>query len=87
MINFRNYLTNKVIKILRKDNKIMNDKESIQKKSNKNNKCRIKCKNCQFYDRENNYCTEKNIKNCTKQFNADFSQCDSYLIRDNLVMY
>lgn len=65
----------------------MSDKKTIQKKSNKNNKSHVKCKNCQFYDRKNDYCTEKNIENCAKQFNTDFSQCDSYLIRDNLVMF
>lgn len=65
----------------------MSDKKSIQKKSNKNNKSQIKCKNCQFYDRKNDYCTEKNIENCTKQTNINFSKCDNYLIRDNLVMF
>lgn len=65
----------------------MNDKKSIPKKLNKNNKCQIKCRNCQFYNRENDYCTEKNIENCSKQINTDFSQCDSYLIRDNLIHF
>lgn len=65
----------------------MSDKKTTEKKSNKNNKNQINCKNCQFYDRENDYCTEKDIKNCTKQTNINFSKCDNYLIRDNLVMF
>ena len=65
----------------------MSDKKSIQKKLNKNNKSHTKCKNCQFYDRKNDYCTEKDIKNCSKQTNINFSKCDSYLIRENLVMF
>lgn len=65
----------------------MSDKKSIQKKSNKNNKSQINCKKCQFYDRENDYCIEKDIKNCTKQTNINFSKCDNYLIRENLVMF
>ena len=65
----------------------MSDKKFIQNKSNKNNKCHIKCKNCQFYDKKDDYCTEKDIENCTKQTNINFSKCDSYLIRENLVMF
>ena len=65
----------------------MSDKKSIQKKSNKNNKCKIKCKNCQFYDREDDYCTERDIENCTKQTIVNFSQCDSYLTRDDLIYF
>lgn len=65
----------------------MSDKQSIPKKPNKNNKQHIKCKNCQFYNRKNDYCTAKNIENCFTQININFSQCDSYLVRENLVMY
>lgn len=65
----------------------MSDNKTTQKKSNKNNKSHIKCKNCQFYDRKNDYCTEKNIEKCSKQTNANFSQCDSYLIRENLIHF
>ena len=65
----------------------MSDKKITQKEPNKNNKCKIKCKNCQFYDRENDYCTEKNIENCAKQTNINFSQCDSYIIKETLIMF
>lgn len=58
-----------------------------QKKSNKKNKCKIKCRNCQFYDREGDYCTERDIDNCTKQTNVNFSKCEDYLIREDLVMF
>ena len=62
----------------------MSEKNSQKKKDDK---CKIKCKTCQFYDREDDYCTERNIENCTKLINMNFSQCDSFLIRDNLVMF
>lgn len=64
----------------------MSDKKT-QKKSNKNGKCKIKCRNCQFYDREDDYCMEKDIENCTRQTNVNFSKCDSYLTRDNLIYF
>ena len=65
----------------------MSDKKTTQNKANKNNKCQIKCKHCQFYDRKNDYCTEKDIENCIKQTNINFSKCDSYLIRENLICF
>ena len=60
-----------------------------EKKNKKQNgdKCRIKCRDCQFYDREGDYCTERDIENCTKLINMNFSQCNSFLIRENLVMF
>lgn len=65
----------------------MSDKKSTQKKSNKQIKCKLKCRNCQFYDREDDYCTERDIESCTKQTNVNFSKCDSYLNKDSLVMF
>lgn len=62
----------------------MSEKKSQKKKDGK---CKIKCKNCQFYDREDDYCTEKDVEYCTKQTNVDFSKCDSFLIKDSLVMF
>lgn len=63
----------------------MSDK---QKKSNKkNDKKKIKCKTCQFYDYEDDYCTERDIENCTRQSNINFSKCDEFLIKDKLVMF
>lgn len=66
----------------------MSDKKSTQKRSNKRGgKCKIKCRTCQFYISEDDYCTEKDIEFCTKQTNVNFSKCDTYLTRDNLVMF
>ena len=63
----------------------MSDK---QKKSNKkNDKKKIKCKTCQFYDYEDDYCTERDIENCTRQSNINFSKCDDFLIQDRLIMF
>lgn len=66
----------------------MSDKKSTQKKSNKkNNKCKIKCRTCQFYDYEEDYCMERDIENCTRQTNVNFSKCDDYLVKESLVMF
>lgn len=63
----------------------MSDK---QKKSNKkNDKKKIKCKICQFYDYEDDYCTERDIENCTRQSNINFSKCNDFLVKDKLVMF
>ena len=64
----------------------MSDKKSTQK-SNKKNKCKIKCRTCQFYIPEDDYCMEKDIEYCTKQTSVNFSKCDNYLVRENLVMF
>lgn len=59
-----------------------------QKKSNKkNDKKKIKCRQCQFYDYEMDYCTERDIENCTRQSNVNFSKCDDFLIQDRLIMF
>ena len=59
-----------------------------QKKANKKgNKCKIKCRNCEFYDDEYDYCMERDIENCTRQTNVNFSKCESFLIKDKLVMF
>lgn len=60
---------------------------SEKKSQKKDGKCKIKCRNCQFYDREDDYCTERGIEDCTKHTNVDFSKCDSFLISDRLVMF
>ena len=66
----------------------MSDKKSSQKKSNKKNeKRKIKCKTCQFYDYEGDYCTERDIESCTRQTNVNFSKCDDYLVKESLVMF
>ncbi len=63
----------------------MSDKKT-QKKPNKN-KCKIKCNSCQFYNRKDDYCIERDIGNCSKQSNVNFSKCEDYLVRENLVMF
>ena len=48
---------------------------------------KIKCSKCEFYDVPLDYCSEKDIEECTKQTSINFSQCDSFLIREDLVMF
>ena len=62
----------------------MSDK---QKKSNRNDKRKLKCKQCHFYSYDEDYCTEKDIENCSRQNNINFTKCDSFLIKDKLVMF
>lgn len=62
--------------------------EKDQKKSNKkNSKRKIKCYQCEFYSYDDDYCTEREIENCTRQNNINFAKCDNYLVRSNLVMF
>lgn len=58
-----------------------------KKKTKQSKKCMFKCKTCQFYDKDKDFCTEKEIENCTKQTNTDFSQCSDYLVDDKLIMF
>lgn len=58
-----------------------------KKKSKKNKKCKIRCKSCEFFDPQLDYCNEKDIENCSEQTHINFSSCDSYLVREDLVMF
>ena len=58
-----------------------------KKKAKKSNKFAVKCIKCQFYDKHKDFCTEKEIENCSKQVNTDFAQCSDYLVKDSLVMF
>ena len=55
-----------------------------QKKTKRN---KIKCSKCEFYDTLIDYCSEKDIEECSKQTQINFSTCDSFLIREDLIMY
>lgn len=65
----------------------MSEKKTTQKKQCKNNKCKIKCKTCQFYIADEDYCTERDIEYCTRQKNVNFSKCEDFLIKEKLVMF
>lgn len=54
---------------------------------NKSKKCSLKCETCENYNNKTDFCKEKGINNCSKQVKTDFSQCESYLIKHNLVMF
>ena len=58
-----------------------------KKKSKKNKKCKIKCNQCEFYDKPLDYCSEKDIENCTMQTHINFSSCDKFLVREDLIMF
>lgn len=57
------------------------------KKAKKSKKCNIKCNKCEFYDAPIDYCSEKGIEECSKQTEINFSKCESFLIREDLVMF
>lgn len=65
----------------------MSEKRTQRKSNKKNNNRKIKCSTCQYYDSEYDYCTERDIDNCTRQTNVNFSKCNDFLIRENLVMF
>lgn len=54
---------------------------------NKEKKCTLKCKTCVHYNRVSDYCREKDIRHCSKEVNTNFSQCESYLVRENLIWF
>lgn len=58
-----------------------------KKKNKKGKKCKIKCATCEFYDAPIDYCSQKGIEDCSKQTHTNFSSCDEYLIREDLVMF
>lgn len=53
----------------------------------KKKKCAIKCATCEHYNRISDYCREKDIKHCKQQVHTDFSTCESFLIRENLIHF
>lgn len=53
----------------------------------KEKKCNIKCNTCEYYEKETDFCKEKEIENVSKQVNTDFSQCEDYLVKESLVMF
>lgn len=63
------------------------DENHSKKKSKKNKKCKIKCGQCEFYDAPLDYCSQKEIENCTMQTHINFSSCESFLIRENLAYF
>ena len=64
----------------------MNENNS-KKKSKKTKKHKIKCNTCEFYDVPYDYCTQKGIEDCSKQTHINFSSCEDFLIREDLVMF
>ena len=65
----------------------MSEKKTQKKSNKKNHKCKLKCRTCQFYIPEDDYCTERDIDNCTKQTNVNFSKCDDYLVKESLMYF
>lgn len=58
-----------------------------KKKAKKPTECTVKCVKCQFYDKHKDFCTEKEIEDCSKQISTDFAQCSEFLVSDRLVMF
>lgn len=65
----------------------MSDKKTQKKSGKKNSKRKMKCTTCEFYDYEMDYCMERDMENCSRQTNVNFSKCEDYLVREDLVMY
>lgn len=63
----------------------MSDKQKWSNK--KNDKRKLKCRQCEFYNCDDDYCMERDIENCSRQTNVNFSKCDSFLVKENLVMF
>lgn len=65
----------------------MSDKKTQKKSGKKNDKRKMKCRTCEFYDNEMDYCMERDMENCSRQTNVNFSKCENYLVKQSLVMY
>lgn len=50
----------------------------------KKSKPLCKCMKCQFYDKENDACPTKDVKECSKK---GIEECDNFLVKDKLVMF
>ena len=50
-------------------------------------KCNFKCCTCEHYDKQSDFCKEKEITDCSKQVNTNFSQCEDYLVKENLIYF
>lgn len=59
----------------------------MKENENKKMKCNFKCRTCENYIVETDYCKEKEIEDCSRHVNTDFSVCEDYLIRENLIMF
>jgi hypothetical protein len=57
------------------------------KKQKKVKKSKIKCNTCEFYDSLMDYCSQKEIEQCTMQAHINFSSCDDFLIREDLTFF
>ena len=65
----------------------MSDKKTEKKSGKKNDKRKMKCHQCEFYNYDDDYCAERDIENCSRQTNINFSKCSDFLIKDKLVMF
>lgn len=63
------------------------DENHSKKKGKKNKKCKIKCGKCEFFDATLDYCSQKDIENCSEQTHINFSSCDSFLVREDLMFF
>ena len=52
----------------------------------KKKQCNFKCSMCEHYERTHDFCKEKEIKGCSK-VKTDFSTCESYLVKQSLIMF
>lgn len=65
----------------------MSDKRAGKKSNKENRKKKLKCLQCEFYSYDDDYCTERDIENCSRQNNVNFSKCNDFLIKDKLIMF
>lgn len=54
----------------------------MSKQNKKKSKFPLRCRRCQYFNIKNNKCKKNKDK-----YNTDFSQCDTFLVRESLVMY
>lgn len=64
-----------------------NSEKKPKNKFKKHKKNKIKCSQCEFYDDQFDYCCRKEIEDCTMQHNVNFSSCEDFLVKEELVFF
>lgn len=49
--------------------------------------CEIKCLICEHYNKNKDFCKIKCIEDCVRKAKSEFSTCDSYLTKENLIYF
>lgn len=58
-----------------------------KKREYQEKQCNLKCDICEHYQRKRDFCTAKELENCSKTMKTEFAKCDDFLVNSKLVMF